>query len=162
MGTYRRLKAWRIYWGIQWRIYWGIHLRFDVTHVSSLLCCFELAGLPGWWSWCTFSKKCSRMLSIAFWHSHRLELVENFWNIVDLLIEVLMDETSFANVINFVVGHHWALQLVYLLMFLSASVFRSFTPQNKHLVWPFNKENDPCIEAHSFCFFMFVLASVFR
>ena len=32
-------------------------------------------------------------------------------------------------------------------MFLSASVYRSFTPQNKHLVWSFNNENDHCIEA---------------
>ena len=31
---------------------------------------------------------------------------------------------------------------------LLASVFRSFTPRNKHLLSPFNKKRDLCIEAH--------------
>ena len=48
-----------------------------------------------------------------------------------------------------------------LFMFLLASVFRLFTPQIKHLVWSFSKENYHCIEPHYVYLFVFLLAPAY-
>ena len=44
--------------------------------------------------------------------------------------------------------------MIFGLAFL-ASVFRSVTPRNRHLVSSFNKKNDQCIKAHLVCFSCF-------
>ena len=65
-----------------------------------------------------------------------------------------------------------SMNMMFDLAFL-ASVLRSFTPRNKHLVSPFNKKNDQCIKAHLLRWFPAILkknvifglaflASVFR